>query len=130
MKPHRRVVDGDAGLRSGNAAGNGVGRRDRPDAGRFQGGAECMCPGIAKDEGVIAGQHRLRVGTAEGDGSSVGRGRVAKGVLSRDLHGLRDAGGCRQRKTVDHQLARGLRIHRDAALTAFDAAGHGVGGGN
>ena len=88
-----------------------------------------MCPGIAADESVTAGQHRLRVGAAEGDGSSIGHGRVAKGVLSRDLYGLRDAGGCGQRKTVDHQLARGRSVHGDA-LASFEAASHCVGRGN
>ena len=84
-------LDDDAGLRSGDARGRGIGGRQRPGAGGFQGGAEVMLPGVGCRKRIVGRQHRLRIAAGEVDHAGVAGGDGAVGVLGRDAESLGNA---------------------------------------
>ena len=78
-------VDGDRGLRAGDRAGDGVGRRDRSAAGGLEDHAdEGVGPAVATNERVVRGEDGLDVRAREVDGSGVTGDGVAEPVLGRD----------------------------------------------
>src|SRR5207237_7319367 len=79
-----RRIDGDAGRRAVDRAGDRVGRGDRPASGRLQRVRvrERVGAVVAAHEGVVRGERRLAVGAREVD-----RARVAGRSVVRDVEG-------------------------------------------
>src|SRR5258708_39254701 len=82
----------EAGLSSLDAAGNGIGGRDRLVAGRFQGGAEGVHPRISSEERVIGWEKRRRGAAGKCRWSGYPSKHVAEGIRGRDREGVSGAG--------------------------------------
>ena len=79
----RRRVDGDAGLRAGDAPGDRVGRGNRSAARRLECDAEGVRPLVADGKRVVGGENRLEIAAGKVHDAGVAGGDVTVGIARR-----------------------------------------------